>query len=128
MAGIGVAVRNAEGNFREFDMILKDIHDRWSDLGNITQQNIAQTIAGTYHYSRFLALMENMDIATKATTLALNSENSALDENAKFLDSITGRLGILRSAIEESFTEAIPVDFFKTLISWVTILVEKFAN
>jgi hypothetical protein len=72
--------------------------------------------------------MENMDIATSATTKALNSQGSALDENQKYLDSITGRLGILRTTIEEAFANAFSVDLIKNLVSTMTVLVEKFAN
>lgn len=128
LAGIGVSVRDVSKEFRDFDSIITDLSKKWDGLSNVTKQNIAQTIAGTYHYSRFLAMMENIDMARDATSKAINSENSALDENRKHLESITGRLGTLKATIEEVFAESISADVIKGLITTVTELIDAFAS
>lgn len=125
---IGVAVRDASGEFRDFDVILSDLSSKWDGLNNVTQMNIAQVVAGTHHYSRFLGLMENMDIATAATAKAIDSENSAMDENQKHLESISGRLGTLTSTIQEKFADSLSADMIKEFISGTTKLIDIFGD
>ena len=48
LGDIGVAVRDTEKEFRSFDMILKDVRDKWDGLSTVTKQNVAQTIAGKH--------------------------------------------------------------------------------
>jgi len=128
LADVGVAVRDTSGEFRAFETIMKELSQEWGSLSKVTKQNVSQAMAGTYHYSRLMAMMENFGMATDATTKALNSENSALDENEKYLDSISGRLGVLRTTIEEQFAKAIDVDLIKQVIELGTQLVGTFGN
>lgn len=128
LAGIGIAVRDTSKEFRSFDSIMADLAKKWDTLSNVTKQNIAQTMAGTYHYSRLISLLDNYNIAQSARTKAINSENSALDENAKYLNSITGKLGTLRATLEEKFAESIDVDMIKKAVDVVTDLIDAWAS
>jgi hypothetical protein len=72
--------------------------------------------------------MQSLEIAHDATTKALNSENSAMDENEKHLKSISGRLGTLISTIQEKISEGISADIIKNILSTVTSLVDAFGS
>lgn len=122
-----IAVRKNANEFKSFDTILKSIKAKWGEWSSITKQNVAQTIAGTYHYSKFIALMENMDIATGATTKALNSNNSAMNENAKYLRSIEGRMQVLGTTIEDLYKKIISSDFIKFIVD-VAIKIADFLS
>jgi TP901 family phage tail tape measure protein len=125
---LGIAVRDVQGQFRAFDDILRDISIAWTDWDNVTRQNVAQVVAGTYHYSKFINLIENYNLATKATTTALISQGSAIKENQKYLDSIEGRLQTLGTTVQNTFSEFIKADSIKSLVSILTYLVDTFAN
>jgi len=45
---LGVSVRNAQGEFRSFSDIIVDVNSKWGAWGNITQMNVAQTLAGRH--------------------------------------------------------------------------------
>jgi TP901 family phage tail tape measure protein len=124
LKSLGVAVRDSVGQFRSFDDILKDVKTNWASWGNVTQNNVAQVVAGTYHYSKFINLMENMDIATSATETALNSQGSAVTENAKRMDSITAKMGVLKATMESVFSATISSDGIKGLVSVLTTVVK----
>lgn len=120
LAKLNIAVRDGQGNFRSFNDIINDLNVQWSSLTNIQKSNISQVIAGTYHYSKFQALMDNMDLTQKAYNETLNSNNSASQENAKYLDSIEGRMNIFKATLDEvkaSFLEASTV---KNVITGLT--------
>lgn len=77
----------------------------------------------TYHYAKVAQLVNNYDTVLKATTTSINSENSAMDENAKHLDSIAGRMGTLKASVEGVWDSAISSDFIKGTVSGLTGLV-----
>src|SRR5690606_1123084 len=70
-------------------------------LSSEQQQNVAVTVAGRYQLSRFLALMNNWDMATNATTTALTSQGSAMRENARYMESFEARINQMKNAWTE---------------------------
>lgn len=120
---IGVAVRDAYGNFRAFSDIINDVAKKWSTLNNVQQVAVAQAIGGTHHYSKIIGLFENFDLAVKATTLSLNSEGSALRENEKYINSITGRIERLNTSWQDFTNSLLSSDVFKGIISFITAIV-----
>lgn len=123
LKSIGIVVRDTTGNFRNFSDILQDTQFKFKDLNNVQQIALAQVIGGTHHYSKFIALMNAWDIATEATSKALNSQNSAIEENRKYLDSISGRIQILKTSWEDFTNSILSSDAFKTLVSGLGAIV-----
>ena len=99
--GVGVAVYDTTGKVRKAQDIIEDLAEIWDTLSDAQRQNIGVQIAGRYQLTRFLALMNNYDIAVEATTTALNSEGSAAKENAKYLDSYEAKLIQVENAEKE---------------------------
>lgn len=64
--------------------------------------------------------MTNLNSATEAYKLALDSQNSALKENARYLDSIQGKVSQFTSELEKFWTEGISSDNVKTLVEFGT--------
>lgn len=106
LRNVGVDVYDAFGNIRDVQDILADLALEWHNLSSEQQQNLAVTMAGRFQLTRFLALMNNWEIATNATTTALESEGSAAKENAVYLESYTARLNQLENA-QSRLTETI---------------------
>src|SRR5690606_34422038 len=84
---VNIQVKDMEGNVRPVQDILSDLGAKWHELSDAQKQQIAVTIAGRYQLSRFLALMNNWDMAVNATTTALTSQGSAMRENDRYLES-----------------------------------------
>src|SRR5205085_144693 len=102
LQSVGVAVWDAQtGAVRPVDKVLADLAVRWNDLSNSQRQSIAVNVAGRYQLSRFLALMNNWDTATKSTNTAINSQGSAMRENEKYLTSFGARIKQLKSGFTE---------------------------
>jgi len=118
----------ANGELKSFNSLISEIKSGWSEMSKQEQLAVAQSMGSTYHYSKFVALMESYQIKLDAASMARNSENSALEENAKKLDSISGRLGLLKVASEEFWASTINSNTIKGMISSVTYLVSTFAN
>ncbi|MGL6081351.1 MAG: phage tail tape measure protein [Gammaproteobacteria bacterium] len=98
---VGVAMETTSGDARRAQDIMADLAERWDGLSASQQQNIAVQTAGRYQLSRFLALMNNWDMATEATSTAITSQGSAMRENAQYLKSFEARLNILKNTFTE---------------------------
>lgn len=116
---VNVQVKDMEGNVRPVQDILSDLAVKWDGLSDAQRQQIAVTLAGRYQLSRFLAMMNNWDIAVEATTTALTSQGSAMRENGKYLESFEARINQLKVGFTElalSVGDAILSDGMMTLI------------
>lgn len=71
--------------------LLGNLAEKWGTLDTNTQNYIAATIAGTNQLNNFLALMNNFDHAIKATNTAYDSANSAMQENAAYMESLEAK-------------------------------------
>lgn len=129
---VGIKVRDlSTGTFREFDAILQDVAKSWDTLNNTEQMAVAQSIGGTMHYSKFIGLIENLSIATEASEKALNSQGSALIENEKALNSISGKWSILMANLNNTKLSIVEGDDVKNLLDIgiaITSLTQKFTG
>jgi TP901 family phage tail tape measure protein len=128
LSDIGVQIRDAQGNFKSFSTILDDTKAKWDGLSNAEQVNIGQQIGSQHHYSQFIALMNNYKISQDATTAALNSNNSAVNENAKYLDSWSGKIGTLKAATEGFYNSLTNSNITKGFVDILSILIKTFGN
>lgn len=123
LASIGVAVRDAKGEFRDFPNILDDLNVKWKTMSDTQKIAIAQTVGGIHRYNQFMTLMNNYQMATDATTTAMNSQGSALKENEVYMNSASAKLGILKTTTEEFMYNFINSDMLKGGIDALTKLV-----
>jgi TP901 family phage tail tape measure protein len=133
---VNVQIKDMEGNVRPVQDILSDLGSKWDELSDAQRQQIGVTLAGRYQLSRFLAMMNNWDMAIEATTTALTSQGSAMRENDKYLESFEARINQLKVGFTElalSVGDAILSDGMMTLIELgkslaqvVTDLIDKF--
>ena len=99
--GLGIALKDSEGQIRSTYDILADLAEQWDNLSKNEQEYIALTSAGSNQVQNFTALMENFSVAVEATATAYDSSGSASKENEKAMDTIEKKLQILRSQFEQ---------------------------
>ena len=101
---VGVSVRQLGDNgmeMRGVTDILGDLAGKWSTLSAEQQQNIGVTIAGRNQLSRFLAMMNNWQMGLDATNAAMNSSNSAMNEQAVHMQSFEAKINALKTRFTE---------------------------
>ena len=67
-------------------------------------------------------MINNFDIAEKALAVSADSAGSALAENEKVLESVQGRINILKATFQEFATNLIDSSFVKSIITDLTVL------
>lgn len=121
LAGVDIM---ENGELRSTFEILTDTAKVWDTLGSSTQSYLAELASGKRQMQLFNALMTNSGTITDATTTALNSQGSALAENEKYLDSISGRLGIFSGELTKLWTNTINSETIKTVIDMGTAFIK----
>ncbi|MCP1185099.1 phage tail tape measure protein [Paenibacillus sp. 1781tsa1] len=131
LKGVGVSMREMNGEVRDVSDILDDLAGKWNGLSKEQQQNTAVNLAGRYQLTRFLALMQNYDISVQATETALNSQGSATRENEKYMASLEARIQKMKTAWETmslAFGDAIISDSIVTLTSLIASMLNGVAK
>ena len=99
LRGVGISLRDSANSFRDFDKVLDETANNWSNYSDVQQRAIASAFAGTHHMNEFIVLMENYDKALEYTEKSLNSSGEAMDKFSAYEKSV--------EAHTESFTNAI---------------------
>lgn len=119
-----VNIFDASGNFKSTYEIMQGIANVWDDLNSIDQANLLETIAGKNRANDVAALISNWQNVEEAVKSATEAEGSAARENAKYVDSLQGRLDKLTTAWQSFAETFMSSDFLKGAVSGLTTFVE----
>lgn len=121
---LGVSMYDVNGQFRSGYELLSELADQWGTLDGNTQKYIATTLAGTNQLNNFLALMNNFGHAVDATNTALDSQGSAMRENAAYMESIQAKLSQLQSTFQDFANNIIGSDVAKGVLDIANALLQ----
>lgn len=97
----GVALRDANGSFRDFDDVILELSSKWDSLNKNTQRYIATVAAGSRQQSRFIALMSNNARLTQLVTEANAANGASQKQYEKTLESLETKINKLKNATNE---------------------------
>lgn len=102
LKSVGVSIKeigtDGVATVKPVQKIMTELAGKWNYLSSAQQQNIAVQIAGRNQLSRFLAIMNNWQTVTDATSTAMNSQGSAMRENQAYLESYEAKINKLKTA------------------------------
>ena len=119
-----VNIFDGAGEFRSTYEIMRDIANVWDELNSTAQADLLETIAGKHRANSVMALLSNWQKVEDAVKSANEAEGSAARENAKYIDSIQGRLDKLTTAWQSFANTFMNSDLLKGGISALTTFVE----
>lgn len=113
---IGIAVYEADGKFREFDVIMGELSQKWDTLTDAQQANLSFQIAATRQTSLFRAILNtwtsSMDLATQAT----ETQGNALKNQEKYEQSYVAKLQQISNQAEEFWLSFLDTEGFKKVL------------
>ena len=118
-----IAIKDQNGQLRSFYEVGKDVADIWDTLSDNERKYYLNTQAGANQSQNLAALMRNYQTAIDATATALDSAGSAARENARYMESMEGKLSNLKSAWEDFSRKMVDSDALKNTIDGLTKLV-----
>lgn len=129
LSGVDIQLRDSEEHFRDLEVVLGEVGDKWSEYSNVQKRAIAKAFAGTRQQEKFLVLMENYSDAMKLADVAANSSGTAMEKfNNAYLKSYEAAKNSL-TASGEAFSQSIlNTDGIITAINALNNLVQVFTK
>lgn len=118
---IGISIENADGSLRSMYEIATDYAKVLPTLTSKQKQYYGELAAGNRQITVWNAITEQIADVENATTQSINSLGSASEENQKYLDSISGKIEILNSALEQLSSTLVNSDLVKFFVDLGTI-------
>ena len=125
--GKGVDILDENGNYRNTYSILKDISEIYSEIqkqdkamGINRAQALIEELAGKNRSNILSSLLTNDSLLEQVKETSEHSDNSALEENQKYLESTEAKIAQLQTQLQELATVTINSDMFKGVIDTAT--------
>ena len=135
LTGQKVDIQLDENTFKSTYQILKELSEVWDELTDISQANLLEMIGGKRNSNVVSALLENFSVAEDALATSIASVNSAVEENAKQMESVEGHITQFKRSFEEFSISFIDSELVKwvvelgtgilDLLTWITQFIEK---
>ena len=123
LASIGISIKDATGQFRDFDDVIMELAAKWNTLDNNTQRYIATIMAGNRQQSRFIALVSNYGELSRAMDVANNAENASIVQVAKTMDSLESKTNQLKNAFSQLYLDLHIESGLKNIYDWLTRII-----
>jgi TP901 family phage tail tape measure protein len=119
----GVALRDANGEFRDLDDVFLELSSKWDSLDVMTQRYVATMAAGSRQQSRFIAMMQNYDRTMELVEAAYDSSGASATQFAKTQDSLETKITNLQSAWQEFLMGISNSEVIKNIVELLTKLI-----
>lgn len=124
---LGKTVYNSYGEIKNTYDLLRELAEVYPTLTVAEKAYVTETIAGKYQAQNAAAILNNWRTAVEATTVALNSQGSAMAENEVVMASIGGKIKAFKSSFEELAETIISSDLIKHIVDLGTAFL-RFVN
>ena len=111
-----VDIQIDDDTFKSTYQILKELSEVWGELTDLTQANILEMVGGKRNSNVVAVLLDNFSVAEKALEASANSAGSALKENEKVLESIQGKINVMKASFETLSNNVISSDLVKAFV------------
>lgn len=126
LTGVDIMLNDKE--YKSTYQILLEISKVWDSLSDVSQANTLEKLAGKTRASVVAGLLQNGETMEEVYQTSINSAGSAMEENARYAQSIQGHLDLLTNKWQEMWDSAINSDiinFFIDLGTGALDLVDK---
>ena len=120
----GIALRDAEGQFREFDEVLDETASKWENFDSVTRRAVGNAFAGTHHANSFAILMEQYGQAQKYMDIANNSSGESMEKFSAYQESLAGSIEGFKNSFQGLSNTVISSDFLTNVIDAGTTLLD----
>lgn len=126
---LNISLTDTTGNVKPLDDLMLELRETFSGLTEAEKAQYAAMLAGQEGMSGLLAIVNATDADFEKLTNSINNASGTAREMAdKQLDTLEGKLTILKSALEGlaiSFGEVL-IPMMTRFVEWITSLVDKF--
>lgn len=119
-----IAILDQTGQLRSLYDVLTDVAKIWPDLTTNEKDYYLNQQAGANQTQNLAAALNNFKGVQKAYTLAMDSANSASDENARYMESINAHVQTLKATFQDFSRNVFNEEFVKRILYTANALLE----
>lgn len=112
----GVDIMLDENTFKSTYQIMDEISAKWDELTDKQRAAITEDLAGKNRANIFNALIENFEKAREAFNTSVYSNGSAMEEHAKWMESLEAKTKQFKAAWEDLSLTIMDDSFLKGLV------------
>lgn len=105
-----------EDTFKSTTQILREMSAAWEEMTDIERAAALELMGGKRQANILSSVITNFETVESVLETAANAEGSALEENAKWMDSIEGKTTTLKNSMQTLWNNALTSDFIKDLL------------
>lgn len=126
LRGVGISLRDTDGEFRNFGDVLDETAGRWSEFGTVQQRSVAQAFSGTHHMNDFMVLMQQYSKAQEYMQIADDASGKSMEKYGAYTDSLEGKLEGFKSTFESLSNTVLDSKLIKGFVDGGTIILSIF--
>lgn len=123
LEGIGIATRDAKGDFVGIMPILQQLGTRWESYSEIQKSAISEQLGGYRQVSKIMPALANMDKYQEAYNTSLMSSGSVASDAEKGLESLSKQMDIMLAKYNE-LVQSLSKPIFEPFIKGLTTMGE----
>lgn len=108
--------------------IFRELSKYWDDMTNAEKQSVALAYSGKNQFEVFSSVMSNFGQAIEATNTAMNSQGSAVNENARYMESFEAKINNIKASWDELILSFVNSDTAKNILDDVNNVLRSIAN
>lgn len=113
----GFDIQATEDSYKDIYDILLGISEQWSQLTDIEQASLSEELFGKRNSQVGFAILQNGERLQEIYQLALNSQGSAMEEQAKYMEGAQYQIDRFRASVETLANDTMSSDFLKGAIA-----------
>jgi hypothetical protein len=125
---VGVALRDEQGQFRNLELVLTELGQRWSTLNTNQQASIAVSLAGTRQQSRLIAIMQDFDRTLELIDISQNSAGATMAQHTQFMRGMEAATVGLQNAYQQFITTITDSELIIGIIRGLSAAITGLAN
>lgn len=117
LADYGIQVEDSNGNLKSTFDVLRELKPKWDQMTDAERNAVGVALAGKNQYRVLASIMANFDHAVEATTTALNSNGSAMEENSAYMESLEAKTTSIKGLFQELSQNIVGSDMVSSVLS-----------
>lgn len=110
--------------FKNTTQILREMSKAWEDMTDIERSAALELMGGKRQANILASIIKNYDTVDSVIESSINSQNSAYEENIKWMDSIEGKMTKFNNAVQSLWKDTLGSNAIKDVVDLGTGLVK----
>ena len=108
---IGVSLLDDNRQFRDLEIVLTEVGEKWESLNTNQQANVAVALAGTRQQSRLIAMMQDFNRTQELVKISMTSAGATAAQHRKYMQGLEAATTNLTTSFQQLITTFTNSDF-----------------